>query len=336
MPNKKVYGSHVDLNQNEIQNAVIQVLASAPSSPVEGQTYYDSVLGYQRVYNGSAWTRASFATDPFARANHTGSQTASTIPDFDTQVRTSRLDQMAAPSGSVAMNSQKITGLLDGTSAQDAVTKSQLDAVQNGTDWKQSVRVIATSNITLSGTQTIDSVSVAADERVLVAGQTTGSQNGIYLCKSGAWVRTTDADANSEVTADMAVFVEEGTNYADTQWRLTTNGAIVVGTTALVFAQIGAGTSYTQSTGISISGSNIAIDTTLTARFKQFTLTGDGSTVTFTCTHNLGNSNPLLQMRDSSGNEVGIANTATSSNACTVTFAVAPANSVTYGVMIVG
>jgi hypothetical protein len=73
--------------------------------------------------NASAGIALSkLATDPLARANHTGSQTASTISDFDTQVRTSRLDQMAAPTAGVALNAQKITGLADPTNAQDAVT----------------------------------------------------------------------------------------------------------------------------------------------------------------------------------------------------------------------
>jgi hypothetical protein len=65
---------------------------------------------------------SKLATDPLARANHTGTQTASTISDFDTQVRTNRLDQMTAPTAAVALNAQKITGLADPTSAQDAVT----------------------------------------------------------------------------------------------------------------------------------------------------------------------------------------------------------------------
>ena len=67
-------------------------------------------------------TAAKMVTDPYARANHTGTQTASTISDFNTAVRTNRLDQMATPTASVAMGSQKITGLADPTSAQDAVT----------------------------------------------------------------------------------------------------------------------------------------------------------------------------------------------------------------------
>jgi hypothetical protein len=65
---------------------------------------------------------SKLATDPLARANHTGTQAASTISDFDTQVRTSRLDQMAAPTGSVSLNSQKITNLATPTNSGDAVS----------------------------------------------------------------------------------------------------------------------------------------------------------------------------------------------------------------------
>jgi len=72
-------------------------------------------------------TAAKMVTDPYARANHTGTQTASTISDFDTQVRTSRLDQMAAPTGSVSVNSQKITNLATPTANTDASTKLYVD-----------------------------------------------------------------------------------------------------------------------------------------------------------------------------------------------------------------
>ena len=70
---------------------------------------------------------SKLASDPLARANHTGTQLAATISDFDTQVRTSRLDQMAAPTGSVSLNSQKITNLATPTSNTDASTKAYVD-----------------------------------------------------------------------------------------------------------------------------------------------------------------------------------------------------------------
>jgi hypothetical protein len=72
-------------------------------------------------------TAAKLTADPFARANHTGTQLAATVSDFDTQVRTSRLDQMAAPTGSVSVNSQKVTSLATPTVDTDAATKLYVD-----------------------------------------------------------------------------------------------------------------------------------------------------------------------------------------------------------------
>jgi hypothetical protein len=77
--------------------------------------------------NASAGIALSkLAVDPLARANHTGTQTASTISDFDTQVRTSRLDQMAAPTSGVSLNSQKITNLANPVDNGDAVSLGYL------------------------------------------------------------------------------------------------------------------------------------------------------------------------------------------------------------------
>ena len=78
--------------------------------------------------NASAGIALSkLATDPLARANHTGTQTASTISDFDTQVRTNKVTDLAAPTGSFSMNSQKITSLGTPTTSTDAATKGYID-----------------------------------------------------------------------------------------------------------------------------------------------------------------------------------------------------------------
>lgn len=277
---------HYDFSQNEIQNAKIQNLASAPSTPVAGQVWYNTTTG-KLEYRGAA-----INIDPTARANHTGTQPASTISDFAASVQAIRLDQHAAPIAAVAMNNQRLTGLAEPTAAQDAATKNYVDAAVNGTDWKTSVRAATTANITLSGLQTIDGISVLAGERVLVKNQTTATENGLYNAASGAWTRTTDADAAAEVTAGLSVMVEEGTTQADSQWRLTTDGAIALGTTALVFAQIGAATSYTQGTGIAIAGNVVSIDTTSVVR--KFATTVGGAT-SIAVTHGLNTTDVQVQ-----------------------------------------
>jgi hypothetical protein len=86
----------------------------------------DGTIVASDIANGTI-TAAKMVTDPYARANHTGTQLASTVSDFDTQVRTSRLDQMAAPTGSLSVNSQKITSLATPTVNTDAATKLYVD-----------------------------------------------------------------------------------------------------------------------------------------------------------------------------------------------------------------
>lgn len=311
--------SNIDLSKNELQNARVQNLASAPSSPVAGQIYYDTSSNKLLVWNGSAWIDAT------ARANHTGTQLAATISDLSSAVQATRLDQFAAPTAAVSLNSQRITNLATPTSAADAVTKSYVDSAVNGTDWKQSVRAVATANITLSGTQTIDGISVGVGERVAAVGQTTGSQNGIYVVGSGAWTRAVDADTGT-LTANAAFYVEEGTSNADSQWRLTTNAPITVGTTALTFAQIGAGTSYTNGNGISIAGSVISVDATVVARKFSATI-GDGSATSIAVTHNLGTQDVQVTVRQVSDNAVVWCDVvSTSTTVATVSFSVAPAS----------
>lgn len=124
--------------------------------------------------------------------------------------------------------------LLVGASNPLTVTNGVLSYLAG---WKKPCRVATTGNITLSGLQTIDGITVAAGDRVLVRAQSTGSANGLYTVASGAWSRSFDADVNAQVFAGIAVYINEGTTYADTLWALTTNDAIVLGSTTLTFTQ---------------------------------------------------------------------------------------------------
>jgi len=143
------------------------------------------------------------------------------------------------------------------TSDAHAANKGYVDAVARGLDWKPSVRVATGSNITLSGVQTIDGVSVVAGDRVLVRAQNTASANGIYTVVSGgAWTRADDFSATGgpggapSATAGATVFVSEGTTYGNTSWTCTTDDAITVGTTPITFSQIAGSGSETTAANV--------------------------------------------------------------------------------------
>ena len=125
------------------------------------------------------------------------------------------------------------------------VTKEYVDAVKVGLDFKDSVRVASTANVTVSGPgAAIDGITLSSGDRVLLKNQSTASQNGIYVFNgaASALTRATDADSSTEVTSGMFVFVEEGTVNADQGFVLTTDGTITVGSTSLSFTQFsGAG-----------------------------------------------------------------------------------------------
>lgn len=186
---------------------------------------------------------------------------ASDVSGFDTQVRTNRLDQMAAPTAAVSANSQRLTNLADPVNAQDAATKAYVDAARSGLDVKDSVKAATTANITLSGTQTIDGVSVVAGDRVLVKNQSTGSENGIYVVAAGAWSRATDADSSTKFTSGMFTFVEQGTTNADSGWVCTTDGTITLGTTAIAFVQFSGAGQLTAGAGLTRTGNTIDVAT---------------------------------------------------------------------------
>lgn len=223
----------IDLNGLEIQNAVAHVLGSDPGSPVDGQFWYRSDTGLLSV-------RESGVT-----------------------IRLGRLDQITAPSAAVSFNSQRITSLADPSSAQDAATKNYVDGlVGGGIAWKQPVRAATTANGTLASAfengDTIDGVTLATGDRILIKDQTTGSENGIYTVNaSGAPTRATDADTASEIL-QATVFVREGTTNADLAFTLT-NDTITLGTTALTFVQISGLGQITAGNGLTKSGNTLNV-----------------------------------------------------------------------------
>ena len=152
-------------------------------------------------------------------------------------------------------------------------------------DYKQAVRVITTANITLSGgaPNTVDGVSLAQNDRVLVKGQDTSSENGLYYVatlgtgSNGTWLRTSDANQNGEIQAGMIVMVTEGNSFKDTQWKLTTNDPIIIGITPLTF-ELNTSTNTisngNSSVSIGILGGNANVSINGVSNVAVFTTTG--------------------------------------------------------------
>lgn len=296
------FSGPINLNGNELQNVRIQNLSANPGSPTAGRIFYNSTDNFLYVFDGGAFRQLMTLT----------------------QALTLRLDQFAAPTSDLNLNNRKITGLADPTAAQDAATKSYVDALVNGIKWKDATRVATTGNITLSGLQTIDGVTLVAGDRVAVIAQTSGAQNGIYVAASGAWTRSADADSAAEVLG-MAFFVSEGTSNGNKVYVCTTDAPITLGTTSLAFAQTNAGgTSYAQGTGISISGNTISIDTALVVR-KFVAQIGNGSSTSISVTHNLNTKAVQVGLRKLSNDEHWIPDVvSTTVNAVTLSFGTAP------------
>jgi hypothetical protein len=207
---------------------------------------------------------------------------ASNINNFDSQVRTSRLDQMAVPTTGVSFNSQKITNLATPTDDNDAATKAYVDAARSGLDVKQSVRSATVAHLggsvpgtisIISAVSALDGISLAVGDRILVKNQNTASENGIYVVTNlnvpGLTItlaRAADADSDAEVTAGMFTFVSEGTVNADSGWVLTTNDTITLGTTALAFAQFSGAGQITAGAGLTKSGNTLDVGTASSSR----------------------------------------------------------------------
>ncbi|WP_051949303.1 hypothetical protein [Methylosinus sp. PW1] len=366
----KNFLSDIDLHLNQILNGILHKLSAAPAGPVEGQVYYNSTTKSGYVWNGSAWRPldanqladgsiqiAALATNPLARVNHTGTQTASTISDLATVVKAYTLDSFAAAVAALNLNGQKITNVATGTNSGDAVNKGQMDsaiaaAIAGQTAVKSPVRVVAASNIVLSGLPTIDGISIDAGDRVLCVGQTAGAENLIHVAAAGAWTVATDNNSVGQLIEGTDVLVNEGTAYGGAIFRVTTSGPITPGVTSVAWTQtfklntyVGDGSTISITGtiisvifgyGLTSGGGALAVDRTKIKSRWAGTITGDGATTVFTLTHNLANSNPDLTLRDSSGNEYEIANQAINSNQIAVTFGNAPAVGVSYVVEIGG
>ncbi|MFC9505409.1 hypothetical protein [Streptomyces sp. NPDC057002] len=212
-----------------------------------------------KFWNASAWK------NPIDRADHTGSQPASSISDLATVVQGYRLNQFAAPNVAVDLGGQRATNAADPTAATDLVTKQYADNLRAGiAGVKDPVRVVAEANVDLSNLPSaIDGVTMAGGNSFLASAQTTGTQNGIYTYPGSgqAATRRSDADATGEVLDGTLVAVSEGTK-AGTQFIQTATPSGAPGAWTQTWTQYSSGgQTYTaDGQGLELSGTTFSLE----------------------------------------------------------------------------
>jgi hypothetical protein len=255
----------------------------------------------------------------------------------------------------IDLNAQRAVNGADPTSATDLATKQYVDAKADSRDWKESVRAASTANVTIASALTngssMDGVTLATGDRVLLKNQTAPAENGIYIVvASGAASRSGDADTSAEVTAGMTVSVEEGTANGDKRFVLTTNNPITLGTTGLTFTPDAGGaltqayqtvqengSNLTQRNNLNFGTGVVATDNSGSSRtdvdidtavvVRKFAADCAATTNPQTFTHGLG-TDITVQVWAASGSELvypDITKSATSGGQVTVDWGSAPA-----------
>ncbi|MFF1693125.1 hypothetical protein ACFVXC_05785 [Streptomyces sp. NPDC058257] len=247
------------LNKLPVRGLVPETSSSAPASPAEGQLWTDSVNHVLKFWNLTTWK------NPLDRADHTGTQSASTISDLAATVKNYRLDEFAAPTAVVSLNGQRAVNGADPTAGSDLATKAYVDNARAGiAGVKDPVRAVATTNVNLAALPaSVGGVTLASGDSFLATAQTTGTQNGIYSysASGGAATRRQDADATGEVLDGTMVAVAEGTD-AGSQYIQTAvaSGAPGAWTQTWTKFSTGGQTYTADGQGIELSGTTFSLE----------------------------------------------------------------------------
>jgi len=248
----------------------------------------------------------------------------------------------------------KVKNLAAPADPGDATNKAYVDSAIEGLAWKDSCRVATQVSINLASPgATIDGITMATSDRVLVRAQSTGSENGIYIWNGAAIPMTRSLDASTFAELEQATTnVEEGSSASTTYRQTAVNGTL--GVTAIEWATMGtvAPAASTTQAGISRLATQAEVDAgsaadlvvtpatlaSYSGRLKKFSANvGDGSATSYTLTHNLSTRDVIVRVFPNSGqyDDVEVDVQRNSVSTVTLVFATAPAANA-YRAVVIG
>lgn len=248
----------------------------------------------------------------------------------------------------------KVINVPTPTAAGDIVPKSYVDSAVEGLAWKDSARVATQSNINLASPgATIDGITMASQDRVLVRNQSTQSQNGIYVWNGAATALTRSLDASTFAELEQAIItVEEGTD-AGTTWRQTQINGTIESSNVIWTSFAAAAPAASETTaGIAEIATQAEVDAgtddqrivtpaklaNWSGRLRKYAVSiGDGSATSYVVTHNLNTRDVIIRVFPNSGtyDDVEVDVQRTSTTTATLVFASAPAANA-YRVVVLG
>ena len=247
----------------------------------------------------------------------------------------------------------KVINLPTPSASGDAASKSYVDSLVEGLAWKDSCRVATQSNLNLASPgATIDGISMASQDRVLVRSQSTASENGIYVWNGASTAMTRSLDASTFPELEQAVTtVEEGTSAATSYRQDQINGTIDSSTISWVTFGTAAPATSESTAGIAELATQAETDAgtddlrivtplklaTWSGRIKKYSVSiGDGSATSYTVTHNLASRDVHVTVYNASTYDEVITDvTHATTNTLTIVFATAPGSNA-YRVVVIG